>query len=61
LPTGATCTIVPNPVPMDGIHSETAVLTISTTSMTPLGSFPITVKGVFVPLQHPVTITLIVQ
>jgi len=61
LPAGATCAIVPNPVPMDGIHSETAVLTISTTSTTPLGSFPITVKGVFVPLQHPVTITLIVQ
>ncbi|MGZ4816383.1 MAG: choice-of-anchor D domain-containing protein, partial [Terriglobales bacterium] len=60
-PTGSSCTIVPNPVPMDGISSQTATLTIQTTSSTPLGTFPITVKGVFFPLQHPVTITLIVQ
>jgi sugar lactone lactonase YvrE len=61
VPANTTCTIVPNPVAMDGINPQTAVLTIQTTSTTPLGTFPITVKGVFFPLQHPVTITLIVQ
>jgi len=60
-PTGSTCTINPNPVQMDGINPGTSKLTIQTSSSTPVGTYTITVKGVFVPLQHPVTITLIVQ
>jgi sugar lactone lactonase YvrE len=59
VPANTTCK-VPSPVQMDGVNPKTAVLTIQTTSSTPSGTFPITAKGAFVPLQHPVTITLIV-
>jgi hypothetical protein len=44
---------------MDGVNSKTATVTINVGSTTS-GTYTITVKGIFVPLQHPVTITLIV-
>lgn len=54
-----TCT-VPSPVQMDGISPKTAPLTVQTTSTTPSGTYEVTVNAFFVPLQHPVTVTVIV-
>jgi sugar lactone lactonase YvrE len=54
-----TCT-VPSPVQMDGISPQTAPLTVQTTSTTPSGTYKVTVNAFFVPLQHPVTVTVIV-
>jgi trimeric autotransporter adhesin len=54
-----TCT-VPDSVQMDGTNSKTAMLTVQTTSTTPSGTYTVTAKGFFVPLQHPVTVTVIV-
>jgi sugar lactone lactonase YvrE len=59
-PTGTTCNIVPSTVNMDGVNSKTATVTINVGSSTTSDTYPVTVKGIFVPLQHPVTITLIV-
>lgn len=58
-PSNTTCTVPPS-VAMDGVNPATATLAIVTTSSTPSGTYTITVKGVFAPLQHPVTVTLIV-
>jgi sugar lactone lactonase YvrE len=58
-PAATTCSL-PSSVQMDGTNQKTATLRIVTTSSTVSGTYTITVKGAYVPLQHPVSITLIV-
>jgi sugar lactone lactonase YvrE len=58
-PANPTCS-VPTSVAMDGINPQTATLAVQTTSSTSSGTYTITVKGFFVPLQHPVTVTVTV-
>jgi trimeric autotransporter adhesin len=59
-PANTTCTVTPSSVTLDGTNNGTATLNIQTTSSTASGTYTITVKGAFTPLQHPVSITLTV-
>jgi sugar lactone lactonase YvrE len=60
-PAATTCVPNPTSVTPDGTHNATSVVTVTVGSTTPKGSYTLTVKGAFVPLQHPATITLTVQ
>jgi hypothetical protein len=59
VPAGPTCT-APSPLQMDGSNPETTNLAIQTTTSTASGTYTVTAKGIFVPLQHPATVTVIV-
>jgi len=60
-PANSTCSVSPNSVTLDGTNNGSATVTLQTTSSTPTGTFTITIKGAFVPLQHPVSIKVTVQ
>lgn len=60
-PAGTTCTPNPTSVTLDGVNNGTSQVTITVGSSTAPGTYTLTVKGSFVPLQHPATITLTVQ
>jgi trimeric autotransporter adhesin len=60
-PAGTTCIPNPNSVTLDGTHNGTSVATITVGSSTVPGTYTLTVRGSFVPLQHPATIKLTVQ
>jgi sugar lactone lactonase YvrE len=60
-PANTTCALNPASVTLDGVNNGTSVATITVGSSTAPGTYTLTVKGSFVPLQHPATITLTVQ
>lgn len=60
-PAATTCTPNPSSVTLDGTHNGSSQVAIAVGSTTAPGTYKLTVKGVFTPLQHPATITLTVQ
>jgi uncharacterized membrane protein len=58
-PTGATISFNPGSIPAPGAGNST--MTVTTSSNTPLGSYPITVTGTSGPSTHNTTITLTVS
>ena len=61
LPPHATCTFDGNPVQLFGGSAQTSMLTIQTSASTPKGTYTVTTTGVYGPLSHSATVTLIVQ
>ncbi len=59
-PAGTSCTANPSSVTMNGSTNSTSQLNLAVGSTTAPGTYTLTVKGVFAPLQHPVKITLTV-
>jgi trimeric autotransporter adhesin len=60
-PAGTTCVPNPSSVTLDGVNNGTSLVTVTVGSSTVTGTYTLTVKGAFVPLQHSATITLTVQ
>lgn len=60
-PAATTCTLNPTSVTLNGVNNGTSTVTITVGASTPPGIYNLTVKGAFVPLQHPAAITLTVQ
>jgi uncharacterized repeat protein (TIGR03803 family) len=60
-PRFSTCSITPSSVTLDGVHSQTATLTISTTSKTPKGTSKVTAKGTSGSDVHTVLVTVTVD
>jgi NHL repeat-containing protein len=60
-PANTTCTPSPNSVTLDGVNNGTSTVTIAVGATAVPGTYTLTVKGAFVPLQHPATIKLTVQ
>jgi trimeric autotransporter adhesin len=65
LPTGATCAFVPTTVQLYGGSAQTSVLTISTSSTTPTGTYTVTINGTYSGTygtdSHTTTVTLTVN
>ena len=57
---GLSCNVSPASVTLDGMHSATATLSISTSSSTPAGTYKIKATGTFGTLKHTATFTLTV-
>jgi len=60
-PTNSSCSVSPSSVLLDGTHSQTATLTITTISHTFTGTFTLGAKGAFHDVVHSADIALTVQ
>jgi hypothetical protein len=60
-PAGTTCIPNPNSVTLDGVNTGSSLVTITVGSSTVPGVYHLSVRGAFVPLQHPANFTLTVQ
>jgi trimeric autotransporter adhesin len=60
-PAGTTCKLNPTSVTLDGTNPGFSTATITVGASTTPGTYTLTVKGQFFPLQHPTTFTLTVQ
>jgi hypothetical protein len=60
-PGSSTRSITPSSVTLDGVHSQTATLTINTTSKTKTGTSKVTAKGTSGSDEHTVSVTVTVN